>query len=202
MASRQLSVQRSPLTAVPTYDQPPVTAATGALPAAGASARGQLALCHNRSPKDDVPRRTSRHSDRRDPDQCLDTSMMTTSVVLGSCSSRPDRLSSVQLATFTTLADWAADPADSAGSTMLSPWLSSKNVCSPNKSLSCGITGWSSGMARASNWPKVRSSCAELSFIARSFRFAPGDQRRDISRCGASHLEVVNAKLGHPARPT
>src|SRR5436190_11560322 len=99
---------------------------------------------------------------------------MTTSVVSGSCNSRPDRLSSVQLATFTTLADWAADPADSAGSTMLSPWLSSKNVCSPNKSLSCGITGWSSGMARASNWPKVRSSCAELSFIARSFRFAPG----------------------------
>src|SRR5262249_9168319 len=78
------------------------------------------------------------------------------------------------------LTDWAVAPAASTGSTMLSPWRSRENVCSPNKSLSCGIRGWSSGMVRASNWPKVRSTCEELSFIAHSFRFAP-------RRCAAHH---------------
>src|SRR4029453_14224283 len=129
--------------------------------------------------------------DGRHETQCFNPKMMTRSVAWGSCSARPDWLSSLQLARFTTLADSVAAPAAPTGSTILSPWLSRKNVCSPNKSLSWGITGWSSGMARASNWPNVRSSCAELSFIARSFRFAPGDEPRDIARsrvAGASHL--------------
>src|SRR5215475_9186138 len=143
------------------------------------------------------PRRRSRHRTRATRDQCLNPSVMTTSVASGSCTSRLDRLSSLQLARFTTLADWAAAPAASTDSTMLSPWRSRKNVCSPNKSLSCGIRGWSSGMVRASNWPKVRSTCAELSFIAHSFRFAPSDAPR-ITRCGASHLRWSNAKLGLP----
>jgi len=128
----------------------------------------------------------------RSPDQWRDSNVMTMSVVSGSWSSRPVESSSLQLARFTTLPDWAAAPAvASAGSTILSPLRSRKNVCSPNKSLSCGITGWSSGMARASNWPKVRSSCAELSFIARSFRSA-------LRRCAARY----RALRGLPPQPT
>src|SRR6266540_5118756 len=65
---------------------------------------------------------------------------------------------------------------------MLSPLRSRKNVCSPNKSLSCGITGWSSGMVRASNWPKMRSTCADVSFIAHSLRLGRSKASHAISR--------------------
>jgi hypothetical protein len=58
--------------------------------------------------------------------QCRNSSVMTTSVALGSCTSRPDWLSSLQVAKFTTTPE---SPAASTGSTMLSPWLSRKNVC-------------------------------------------------------------------------
>jgi hypothetical protein len=58
------------------------------------------------------------------------------------------------------------DPPASAGSTMLSPWLSRKNVCSPNNLFSCGTTGWLSGMTSPSNWVRVRSTCADVNFIA------------------------------------
>ena len=64
----------------------------------------------------------------RDLDQCLDPSVTTTSVGSGSCGSRRFRLASLQLATFTTLANCASEPAASAGSTMLSPWLEEERV--------------------------------------------------------------------------
>jgi hypothetical protein len=54
----------------------------------------------------------------------------------------------------------------------IEPVAVGKKVCSPNRSFSCGTTGWSSGMASASNWPSVRSTCAEVSFIAHSFGWA------------------------------
>jgi putative tryptophan/tyrosine transport system substrate-binding protein len=39
-------------------------------------------------------------------------------------------------------------------------------VCSPYKLFSCGITGWLSGMTSPSNWVRVRSTCADVNFIA------------------------------------
>src|SRR5215469_564391 len=53
---------------------------------------------------------------------------------------------------------------------MLSPWLSRKKVCSPNMLFSSGTTGWLSGMTSPSNWVRVRSTCADVNFIAHSFR--------------------------------
>ena len=42
----------------------------------------------------------------------------------------------------------------------------------PNKLFSCGITGWLSGMASPRNWVRVRSTCADVNFIAHSFRLS------------------------------
>ena len=64
------------------------------------------------------------------------------------------------------------DPPASAGSTMLSPWLSRKNVCSPNNLFSCGTTRWLSGMTSPSNWVRVRSTCADVNFIAHPFQLS------------------------------
>jgi hypothetical protein len=46
----------------------------------------------------------------RDLDQCLDPSVTTTLVGSGSCGSRRFRLASLQLATFTTLANCEPEP--------------------------------------------------------------------------------------------
>src|SRR5262249_16943942 len=82
----------------------------------------------------------------------------------------------------------------STGSTMLSPCWSRKNVCSPNNSLSCAITGSSSGITRASNCPKVCWTCAELSFIAHSFfRFAQRRRHSIIAGCGPPISRWSNA---------
>src|SRR6516162_7550031 len=77
---------------------------------------------------------------------------------------------------------------------MLSPLRSRKNVCSPNKSLSCGITGWSSGMIRASNCPKVRSTCADVSFIAHSLRL--GRSRRALRGLPPQMVEPLLRRVG------
>ena len=45
-----------------------------------------------------------------------------------------------------------------------------EDVCYPNKLFSCGTTGWLSGMASPRNWLRVRSTCADVNFIAHSFR--------------------------------
>src|SRR5215218_5523109 len=85
---------------------------------------------------------------------------------------------------------------------MLSPLLSRKKVCSPNSSLSCETAGWSSGMAWASNWLKVLSTCVGVNFIACSFVLDLRDKatRHRVLR-GASHVEVVkrHRSSAHPA---
>src|SRR5262249_7632303 len=114
--------------------------------------------------------------------QCFDPSVTTMSVAAGSCNLTSDRLALLQLASLTTLTDSAAGSAASTGSTMVSPCWSRKSVGSPHHSLRFAITGSPSGITRASNCPKVRWTCAELSFIAHFFfRFAQR-RRHAISR--------------------
>src|SRR5262245_25721732 len=84
---------------------------------------------------------------------------------------------------------------------MLSPWLSRKNVCPPNKSLSCGITGWSSGMASPRNWVRVRSTCADVNFIAHSFqlslcRLGLPSMLPEIAQAGSKPGNVARRRCG------
>src|SRR5215510_12191775 len=130
---------------------------------------------------------------------------MMVSVALGSCGSRLGGSASFHLAKYTTLHARTSDAAaDSAGSKMFNPWRSRKKVCSPNNRVTCGITGWFSGIASASNWLKVRSTCADVNCIAHSsllLGWIDARKTRFIASCGASHLEWSNVfgRLGHPA---
>src|SRR5262245_27314131 len=74
-------------------------------------------------------------------DQCSDSSATTMSVGSGAWGSRRFGSAWLQLARFTTCADCDTGPPASVGSRMLSPLPSRKNVCSPNKLLSCRTTG-------------------------------------------------------------
>src|SRR5689334_19024343 len=74
---------------------------------------------------------------------------------------------------------------------MLRPLLSRKKVCSPNSRLSCGTTGWVSGMAWASYWFRVRSMRVELSFITLSLAmdaYATGGLGRYLPKPGQRHV--------------
>src|SRR6266481_2131247 len=109
-------------------------------------------------------------SDRDSCDQCLLTSVTTTSVGSGSWGAKLVNCASLQLARFTTVAAGAPASILSFGSMTFNPLLSRKNVWSPNNSFNFGTNGWSSGITWASNCVRACSTCAEFSFMTDSIR--------------------------------
>src|SRR5260370_6068779 len=120
-------------------------------------------------------------SDRDFCDQCLLSSVTTTSVGSGSWGARLVNCASLQLARFTTVPAGAPASILSFGSTTFNPLLSRKNVWSPNNSFNFGTNGWSSGITWASNCVRVCSTCAEFTFITHSIRSLPHNVDQSVA---------------------